>query len=168
MGGYMYTYDWFMLRFDRKQWNSVKQLFFNKKKEHKRNYDADKYNCNENLTGGAQHIWTKEKKKELANLKISLLRCVIACSREQCISLRSLNSQPSPTFFFKVTQPCPTLCDSIDYTVHGILQARILKWVSFPFFRGSSRPRDQTQVFHIAGRLFTSWATREAPKYSSG
>ena len=100
-GGYMYTYDWFMLRFDRKQWNSVKQLFFNlKKKELKRNYDADKYNCNENLTGGAQHIWTKKKKKS-ANLKISLLRCVIACSREQCISLRSLNSQPSPTFFFK-------------------------------------------------------------------
>ena len=36
----------------------------------------------------------------------------------------------------KVTQLCPTLCDRMDYTVHGILQARILEWVSFPFFQG--------------------------------
>ena len=48
-----------------------------------------------------------------------------------------------------------TLCDC-DYTVHGILQARILEWVAFPFFRGSLQPRDQTQVSHIAGGLFTS------------
>ena len=40
--------------------------------------------------------------------------------------------------------------------VHGILQARILEWVAIPFFRGSSQPRDPTQVFHIAGRFFTS------------
>ena len=33
-----------------------------------------------------------------------------------------------------------------DYTVHGILQARILKWVAFPFTRASSKPRDRTQV----------------------
>ena len=46
--------------------------------------------------------------------------------------------------------------------VHGILQARILEWVAFPFARGSSQPRDQTQVSRIAGRFFTSWATREA------
>ena len=38
----------------------------------------------------------------------------------------------------KVTQLCPTLCDPLDYTVHGILQARILEWVAFPIFRGSS------------------------------
>ena len=42
----------------------------------------------------------------------------------------------------KVTQLCPTLCDSMDYTVHGILQARILEWVALPFSRGSSQPRD--------------------------
>ena len=40
----------------------------------------------------------------------------------------------------------------------GILQARILDWVSMPSSRGSSQPRDQTQVFHIAGRFFTFWA----------
>ena len=50
----------------------------------------------------------------------------------------------------------------MDYKVHGILQARILDWVAFPFSRGFSQPRDQTQVFCIAGRFFTSWATREA------
>ena len=53
-------------------------------------------------------------------------------------------------------------CYPMDYTVRGILQARILKWVAFPFSRGSSQPRDWSQVSHIAGRFFTSWATREA------
>ena len=62
----------------------------------------------------------------------------------------------------KVTQSSPTFCDPMDYTVHGILQARILQWVAFPFSRGSSQPRDWTQVSRIAGRYFTSWATREA------
>ena len=47
-------------------------------------------------------------------------------------------------------------CDPMDYTVHGILQARILEWVAFPFSRGSSQLRDQTQVSHIAGGFFTS------------
>ena len=56
----------------------------------------------------------------------------------------------------KVAQLCPTLCDPMDYTVHGILQARILEWVAFPFSRGSSNPRDQTQVSHIAGGFFIS------------
>ena len=46
-------------------------------------------------------------------------------------------------------------------TIHGILQARILEWVAFLFSRGSSQPRDRTQVSHIAGRFFTSWATRD-------
>ena len=41
----------------------------------------------------------------------------------------------------KVAQSCPTLCDPIDYTVHGILQARIPEWVAFPFSRGSSQSR---------------------------
>ena len=55
-----------------------------------------------------------------------------------------------------------------DYTDHGILQARILEWVTFLFSRGSSQPRDWTQVSHIAGRFFTTWATREAQEYWSG
>ena len=56
----------------------------------------------------------------------------------------------------KVAQLCLAVCDPKDYTVHGILQARILQWVAFPFSRGSSQPRDRTQVSHIAGRFFTS------------
>ena len=54
-----------------------------------------------------------------------------------------------------------TLCDPMGYTVHGILQARILEWVAFPFSRGYSQPRDWTQVSLISGRFFTSWATRD-------
>ena len=49
-----------------------------------------------------------------------------------------------------------------------ILQARILEWVAMPSSKGSSQPRNQTQVSHIVGRFFTIWATREAHKYWSG
>ena len=56
----------------------------------------------------------------------------------------------------KDTQSCLTLCDPMDYRVHGILQARILEWVAFPFSKGSSQPRDGTQVSRIAGGFFTS------------
>ena len=69
-----------------------------------------------------------------------------------------------------VTQSCPTLCNSMDCSppgssVHGILQARILKWVAIPSSRGSSQPRDQTHLSHIswspasAGRFFATGAT---------
>ena len=56
----------------------------------------------------------------------------------------------------KVTQSCLTLCDPMDSTVHGILQASIREWVAFPFSRGSSQPRNRTQVSSIAGGFFTS------------
>ena len=65
----------------------------------------------------------------------------------------------------KVAQSCLTLCDPMDYTVHEILQPRILEWVAFPFSRGSTQSGDWTQVSHIAGRFFTSWATREGQEY---
>ena len=54
------------------------------------------------------------------------------------------------------SQLCPTLCDPVDYRVHGILQARILEWVAYLFSRGSSGPRNQTGVSCIAGGFFTS------------
>ena len=57
---------------------------------------------------------------------------------------------------------CNSLCNPIDYTVHGILQAKILAWVAIPFYRGSSQPWDWTHVSHIAGGFFTSWVTGEA------
>ena len=56
----------------------------------------------------------------------------------------------------KVIQSCPTHCDPVDYTALGILQARIQEWVAFPFFRGSSQPRDRTQISLPAGTFFTS------------
>ena len=68
----------------------------------------------------------------------------------------------------KVSQLCPTLCDPMDNTVHGILQARILEWVVFPFSRGSSQPRAQTWVSCTAGGFYTSWATRGAKTPSMG
>ena len=56
----------------------------------------------------------------------------------------------------KVTHLSPTLCNPMDYTVRGILQARILEWVAFPSSRTSSQPRDRTQVSHNAGGFFPS------------
>ena len=66
----------------------------------------------------------------------------------------------------EVAQLCLTLCDLMDCSlpgssVHGIFQVRILEWVVISFSRGTSWPRDQTQVSHIVGRRFTIWATRE-------
>ena len=65
--------------------------------------------------------------------------------------------------FSSVAQSCPTLCDPVDCSppgssVQGILQARILWWVAMLSSRGSSQPRDWTQVSCIAGRFFTNWA----------
>ena len=66
----------------------------------------------------------------------------------------------------EVTQSCPTLCDPMDcslpgYSVHGILQARILEWVAISFSKWASWPKDWTQVSYIADRFFIIWATRE-------
>ena len=59
-----------------------------------------------------------------------------------------------------ISQSCPTLCDPMDCnppgsSVHGISQAIILEWIAISFSRGSSQPRDQTQVSCIAGRFFS-------------
>ena len=55
----------------------------------------------------------------------------------------------------------PTLqVDSLPANHKG--SPRILEWVAYPFSRGSSQPRARNQVSHVAGRFFTSWATREA------
>ena len=67
----------------------------------------------------------------------------------------------------EVAQSCLTLCDPMDCSLpgsslHGILQARALEWGAIAFSRGSSWPRDRTQVSCIQGRCFNLWATREA------
>ena len=68
--------------------------------------------------------------------------------------------------WIEIAQSCPTLCDPMDCSlpgssIHGIFQARVLEWGAIAFSRGSSQPRNRTQVSRIAGRCFTIWATRE-------
>ena len=81
--------------------------------------------------------------------------------RSPILQADSLPTEPEGKPKQRTEKSHPTLCDPMDYMVHEILQARILEWVTFPFFRGSSQPRDRTQVTHIVGRFFTSWTTRE-------
>ena len=97
----------------------------------------------------------KKKRWWVFNLVFSLLKGQVLLD-----SLSSLESE--------VAQSCLTLYDPMDCSlpgsssIHGIFQARILEWVAIFFSRGSAWPRDRTQVSHIAGRLFTLWATRES------
>ena len=55
-------------------------------------------------------------------------------------------SFPLTGLWKKQCESCLVMSDPVDYTVYGILQARILEWVAFPFSRGSSQPRDQTRL----------------------
>ena len=67
----------------------------------------------------------------------------------------------------KVIHLCPTLCDPKDYTVHGILQARILEWVAFPFSRASSQPRNWTQVSPHCRQILYQLSYKGSPRSSS-
>ena len=72
----------------------------------------------------------------------------------------------------EVAQSCPTLWDPMEcslpgFSVHGIFQARVLEWVAISSSRGSSWPKDRTQVSCIAGTRFTLWAKGE-PSYNLG
>ena len=79
-----------------------------------------------------------------------------------CLLNRHCISHSSHLMKSESPQSCPILCGPMDYTVHGILQARILEWVAFPFSRGSSWSRNQTGVSCIVGGFLTSWGVREA------
>ena len=83
-----------------------------------------------------------------------------------CISASSMSFHGLICMHAQALQSCPTLCDPVDCSspdssVHGILQTRTLEWVAIPFSRGSSRPRNQTQISCIAGRFFTVWANKQ-------
>ena len=101
----------------------------------------------------------------IMSLLFMLSRLVITfLPRNKCLLISWLQSLQ---WFYEVAQSRLILCDPMDCSlpgssVHGILQARVLEWVAFPFSRGSSQPWDWTQVSLIAGRHFTVWATREA------
>ena len=105
----------------------------------------------------------------LSSCGLSRFLTVVACCTAWTLGPEGLvaSSHVESSWKVKVAQWCLTLCEPMDYTVHGILQARILEWVVFPFFTGSSQPRDWTQVSCIADGFFTSWTTREA-QYSDG
>ena len=85
---------------------------------------------------------------------------------EQDFYLLSFPYTPVCVCAHSVAQSCLTLCDSMDCgplgsSVPGIFQARILEWGAISYSRGSSPPRDWTQVSCIAGGWFTIWATRK-------
>ena len=64
----------------------------------------------------------------------------------------------------EITQLCPAVCDSLDYTARGILQGRILESVAVPFSRRSSQSRDQTPVSLTAGNSLPAEPQTEAPR----
>ena len=79
-----------------------------------------------------------------------------------CLYVQEIKSNVS--VHAKSLQLCPTLCDAMDCSppgssAHEILQAWTLEWVTVPFSRGSSKPRNQTQVYHISGKFFTAEPT---------
>ena len=116
-------------------------------------------------TCGVGGLLTSEMRNVWAGL--GLLR-QLSCYSFSWRSLQEMNlqgrfNQGSPStschslnIKVKSSQSCPTLCDPMNYTVHGILQARKLEWVGFPFSRGSSQPRNRTQVSIVADRFFPS------------
>ena len=81
---------------------------------------------------------------------LSFIRCI---ALDKCLCTLCLDLYITAV---TVAQSCPTLCKSIDYTVRGTLQVRILEWVAISFSRGSFQSRDRTQVSHIGSRFFTS------------
>ena len=76
----------------------------------------------------------------------------------QCMKVKSESEVTQSWLTLSDPMNCGLLCSSI----HGIFQARVLEWVAISFSRGSSWPRDWTQVSHLAGRSFIVWASREA------
>ena len=121
----------------------------------------------------AEQICALAVSKSLAYSRSLLNTSGIKCVNRQATGLWNKDDELSPickhNWKVLVTQSHPTLCDPRDCSspgssVHGILQARILEWVAIFFSRGSSQPRDWSQVSCIGGRFFTVWATRESWK----
>ena len=126
------------------------------------------------MTVAVHDLFTYRKPLLSSGHKMSSVVCVCLCMYEipwfkkywqmrgegTCVYLWSVHvdvwqipSQCCKAVKVKVESESPTLC---DYTVHGILQARILEWVAFLFSRGSSQPRDRTEVSSIAGRFIAA------------
>ena len=98
----------------------------------------------------------------LGLFKMKLFSCVFSANTYPSLICDNVLKKWS-----EVAQSHLTFCDPMDYSLpgssaHRIFQARVLEWVAISFSRGSSQPRDWTQVSCIAGRCFTIWATMEA------
>ena len=102
-------------------------------------------------------VWTSRLQVSPSNFSNKLV--------SPCHKMISLNSLLLLNLSFWVSESCSVVSNSLwpyRHIVHGILQARILDWVAFLLCRGSSQPRDWTQVSCIAGGFVSCWATREA------
>ena len=135
------------------------------------------------VRGGLTKSWEKKRSKrqrrkgkiypsEFRVLKKTFLsdQCKYIEENYRMGKTRDLFKKIRDTKWSEVAQSCLTLCKPVDCSlpgssVYGILQARILEWVTISFSRGSSQPRDQTRVSHIGDRCFNLWATREAQRY---
>ena len=100
--------------------------------------------------------------KHLPSAVTVLCMCVLAKSPQLCPTLFNPMDCGPPGFSVRKQSESREHCNPMDNTARGTLQARILEWVAFPSCRGSSQPRDQTQVSHIEGRFFTKRVMREA------
>ena len=110
------------------------------------------------LTQKSNRADVQESQSAVGNSDFPLKRltCALRCLRTQQNKTNLKSAKTICEVEVKVAQSCPTLCNPMDYTVRGILQGRILEWVVFPFSRGFSQPRDQTQVSCTEGSFFTN------------
>ena len=106
------------------------------------------------------NLSNSQKMSLKAKMRISPEPTEISNNREWVHKLSLL--QTLNTVEVRVAQSWPTLCDPMDYPVHGILQARILEWVAFPFSNVTSQPRDGTQVSVSLITSVASWFIQTA------
>ena len=104
------------------------------------------------------YITKKKNANNHLNFETSLIAQLVKNLPTMPLKIKQL-TYPSVPFFLgwkkaKVAQLCQTLCNPMDYTVHGILQARILEWVAFPFSRGSSQLRYLPGLLHCRKMLY--------------
>ena len=173
-----YTYGWFLLLFDRKQQFCKNNYHSIKNKESGTHTHTHKIagQLREEAGPCTDHIFLVPKVRRHPRAYMGR-KCSLEAKGESCQGMFypdtfSVGSILAKRYVCtrgrilkwsegKVVQSCLTLCDPMDYTVHGILQA-VLEWVAFPFSRGSSQPRNWTGISCIEGAFFTNRAIREA------
>ena len=148
------NHSWVLLRLDTKHF-----LCFLKEKVNVKKHLLDQGLPHQNVNGRQLYpqFCYLENRNHVSPESINVLKC-LALYKYRIIWSRG---QFSHQVYQSGSESHSVMSDSLRphglYSiVHGNLQARILEWVAFPFSRGSSQSRDQTQVSHIAGRFFTT------------